>query len=104
MKSCSAAEMMRLSMQITMMTIEAQSVVAMRLMGMAGGWNTTPGENKRMVREKSTAAIASGVAAGAAMLAGKSPAGIGLAATKPFRQKTRANAARLTKRGPKLPG
>ncbi len=104
MKPYSAAEMMRLSMQMTLMITEAQSVIAMRMMGMAGGWNTTPGENNRMVHEKSSAAIASGVAAGTAMMAGKSPAGIVLAATKPLRQKTRANAARLTKRGPKLPG
>ncbi len=97
------AEAIRLAVQTTMMMAEAQQVIAMRMMGMAGGWRVTPAENARMVREKSQAAMASGIAAHRAMAAGASPHGIALAALKPVRSKTRANAARLAKRGPGAP-
>jgi hypothetical protein len=97
------AKMMRLAIQSSLMMAEAQRVIAMRLMGMAGGWRVSPGENARMVSEKSTAMLASGMAAGRAMMAGTSPEGVALAALKPIRAKTRANAKRLTQRGPKLP-
>jgi hypothetical protein len=99
----SAAEMMRLSMQVGLMSMEAQRVVAMRLWGMGGFWNVTPAENARMVNEKTVAVRASALAAGRAATQGKSPAGVALAAMKPVRAKTRANAKRLTKRGPSLP-
>jgi hypothetical protein len=95
--------MMRLSMQMGLMTLEAQRVVAMRVWGMGGLWNVTPGENDRMVEEKSDAAVASAVAAGRAVMQGKSPAGVALAAMKPLRTKTRANATRLAKQGPAVP-
>ena len=97
-------EMMRLGFQTSMMMAEAQMVIAMRLMGMAGGWTVGPKENSVMVAEKSTAIVASGMAAGRAIAAGASPHGVALAALKPIRAKTRANARRLTKGGPKLPG
>jgi hypothetical protein len=95
--------MMRLSMQMGLMTLEAQRVVAMRVWGMGGLWNVTPDENARMVEEKTNAAAASVLAAGQAVMRGKSPAGVALAAMKPVRSKTRANAKRLAKRGPALP-
>lgn len=98
------AEMMRLGLQTSMMMAEAQMVIAMRLMGMAGGWKVGPEENKRMVAEKSAAMVASSMATGRAVLAGASPQGVALAALKPIRARTRANARRLTKGGPKLPG
>lgn len=96
-------EMMRLSTQTGMMIAEAQWIVAMRLWGMAGAWNVTPGENRRMVAEKGPAMLASAMAAQSAMLRGASPAETMLAAVKPVRRKTRANARRLTKRGPRHP-
>jgi hypothetical protein len=95
--------MMHLSMQMGLMTLEAQRVIAMRLYGMGGYWNVTPSENARMMDEKSNAALASVMAAGVAAMQGKSPAGVAIAAMKPLRDKTRANAKRLTKRGPSLP-
>ena len=95
--------MMRLGLQTALMMAEAQRVIAMRLIGMAGGWTVSHDENQRMVSEKSTAVIASGLAAGRAMMAGASPEGAALAALKPIRAKTRANAKRLTRGGPKLP-
>lgn len=97
-------QMMRLGLQTSMMMAEAQMVIAMRLMGMAGGWKVGPEENTRMVAEKSTAMVASSMAAGRAMMSGASPQAVALAALRPIRAKTRANARRLTKGGPKLPG
>jgi hypothetical protein len=97
-------ECIRLAMQSGMMLAEANMVIAMRMFGMAGLWNVTPAENKRMVDEKSTAAMASGAAMARAMVAGKSPAAIAMAGLRPVRAKTRANVARLSKRGPGTPG
>ena len=94
---------MRLVLQSTLMMAEAQRVIAMRMAGMAGGWNVTEGEDARMVAEKSEAAIASGQAMMTTMLAGGSVGAVALAGLKPVRTRTRANASRLTKRGPKLP-
>ena len=94
---------MRLAMQSSLMLAEAQRVIAMRVAGMAGGWNVTSGEDARMVAEKSEAAMASGQAMIATMLAGGSAGAVALAGLKPVRARTRANASRLTKRGPKLP-
>lgn len=92
-------EAMRLAMQSGMMMAEANMVIAMRLMGMGGMWRVNPAENTRMVQEKTDAAIASGAAMSRAILAGHSPAKVALAAMKPVRDKTRANATRLAKRG-----
>jgi hypothetical protein len=98
------AGLLRLSMQTGIMLAEANMVIAMRMWGMAGAWNVTPGENKLMLDEKGTAILASGMAATAAMMQGKSPVDVALAALKPVARKTRANAARLGRRGVKTPG
>jgi hypothetical protein len=96
-------EMIRLSIQSGMMMAEANMVIAMRLWGMAGMWKVAPSENKRMLDEKSSAAMASGTAMVRAMAAGHGPAAVAMAGLKPVRAKTRANAARLAKRGPGTP-
>lgn len=95
---------MRLSIQTGMMLMEAQMVIAMRLWGMAGLWNTAPGEMSRMVVEKQRAAVSSAMAAGRAVASGQGAGGVALAALKPVRRRTRSNAARLTRKGPSLPG
>ncbi len=97
-------DMVRLSLQSGMMLAEANMVVAMRLWGMAGMWKVTSSENRRMVDEKSTAAMASSAAMARAMAAGHGPAAVAMAGLKPVRAKTRANAARLARRGPGAPG
>ena len=84
----------------TLMT-EAQAVIAMRMVGMAGMWSVTPYENKRMVSEKAYALTKSASEATYASLRGAPPDAVMAAAMKPIRQKTRANARRLSKRGPK---
>lgn len=81
------------------MAFEAQAVIAMRLWGMAGWWNLGPHETGRMVGEKLAAAIASQAATGRAVLAGQGPGAVALAAIKPVRRRTKANALRLARRG-----
>ncbi len=80
------------------MTIEAQAVISMRLMGMAGLWSVSPRENALMVSEKSAALAKSMNAASLAALSGGN---VMSAAIAPFRRKTRSNVKRLAKRGPK---
>lgn len=94
----------RLAQSSTLMMAEAQRVMFMRMAGMAGAWNVTPGEDARMVAEKSQAAMASGQAMMKTIMAGGSSGAVALAGLKPVRARTRANAKRLTARGPKLPG
>ena len=83
---------------------EASTVMTMRMMGMAGLWSVTKSENDRMVSEKSSAFLDSATAASIATMSGKRPDEVMNAAVKPLRRKTRANARRLGKRGPALPG
>ncbi len=97
-------EVMQVQIQSAMMLAEANMVIAMRLWGMAGLWQTRPGENTRMVAEKSAAAKSSATAMNRAAMTGKSPAAVALAGLKPLRAKTRANAATLSRRGPGTPG
>lgn len=95
----SQRDLLRLSMQTGTMLAQANMVIAMRMWGMAGVWNVTPDENKRMVAEKGTAMLAAGAAAAGAMAQGKGPVNVALAALQPVARKTKANAARLGKRG-----
>ncbi len=90
------------SMQMAMIAAEAQWVISLRLLGMAGFWTVTPGENNLMVTEKFQAMTKSMTDAGLAAMAGKNGDQILTAALKPIRQKTRANASRLAKSGPKF--
>ncbi|MFN3822824.1 MAG: antifreeze protein [Pseudorhodobacter sp.] len=93
------ADALRLGYQMSMLTIEAQSVIAMRLWGMAGLWNVAPSENNRMVSEKSTAMFAAGLAVQRAVASGASATDTALAAIKPLRRRTGSNARRLSRRG-----
>jgi hypothetical protein len=94
---------LRLGMQTGMMMAEAQAVIAMRLMGMAGAWNVTDRENTRMVSEKVSAFSDAAMKMGFAAMGGKRPDQIMTAAVRPLRSKTRGNVRRLSRRGPKLP-
>ena len=87
------------AVQLSFMMVEAQSVIAMRTMGMAGLWPVTRAESNRMVTEKLEALARAGTAASRAALSGASHDQVLAAAIKPVRQKTRANARRLQKRG-----
>lgn len=89
------------AIEIGQMMAEANAVITMRTLGMAGLWSVTPAEDQRMVSEKVEAVTRSMSDATQAMMKGQNADQITAAALKPLRQKTRANAKRLTKRGPK---
>jgi hypothetical protein len=87
------------SLQIAFIAAEAQAIVAMRLLGMAGVWSVPPGEKSRMISEKLKAIAKSNGNALAAAIRARTPDEVFAAAIKPYRQQTRANTRRLTRRG-----
>ena len=91
-----------LNVEVGMMMAEAQAVIAMRVMGWNGLWSVTKAENGLMVSEKAEAMARSAIDATTAAMTGQRPDQIMSAAVKPLRQKTRANATRLGKRGFKV--
>lgn len=86
------------------MATEAQMVIGMRMLGMAGLWTVSPGENSRMLSEKQTAFRESGTAAMKAAFSGRDLAGVMRAAAVPLQRTTGANLRRLSRGGPKMPG
>ncbi|MFN7223862.1 MAG: antifreeze protein [Paracoccaceae bacterium] len=99
----SPIDLMRLSLNTATMLAQAQSVIAMRMMGMVGAWSVSPGENTRMVSEKLRTGMKSGVAAHRSALSGGSATDIAEAALAPVKRATAANARRLGRSGPKHP-
>jgi hypothetical protein len=91
----------RLGWQLWWLAAEANTVVAYRVLGLAGLWNTTARERTRMLEEKPLAFAQAGLAAMQAAAQGAAPVAVATAAVAPLRRRTRANAARLTKRGPR---
>ncbi len=88
------------AVQLGYMITEAQMVIAMRLMGMAGLWSITPREKQTMVTEKAAALTRSWMNMQSAALSGKSPAAVAASGIRPIRNRTRSNVRRLSKRGP----
>ncbi len=83
------------------MMAEAQTVIALRTMGMVGVLPAAARENHTMIAEKGPAFAKAAIAASTAALAGKSPDEIVHAAIRPIGRQTRANVKRLTK--PRMP-
>ena len=80
----------------TMMS-EAQTVVALRVLGMWGVLPAAPSEQHRMMAEKGPAFVEAALAAGRAASMGKAPFEVAEAALKPIGRATRSNVTRLTK-------
>ncbi len=95
-------ELWNTSLQMSYLMFETQSVMTMRLLGMAGLWNVTKSENTRMMDEKSPALLKSMANAAAATMSGARPDQIINTAILPLRAKTRSNSNRLSRRGPKF--
>jgi len=96
-------DFLRLWFRAGFMMFEAQSVIAMRLMGMAGVWRVSPDEPARMVGEKQIAAVEGASAAARAAVKGKNPARVVEAAITPASRQTARNVKRLARRGPGQP-
>lgn len=91
-----------LGFQVARIGLEAQSVIAMRVAGMAGLWNTPPGEMNRMVAEKAYAAIEATTAATQATLQGHGPIRAFQAGVAEIGRHTSANVKRLGHHGPAI--
>ncbi|UWQ20946.1 antifreeze protein [Jannaschia sp. W003] len=90
-------QMMRLNLATATMLAEAQTVIGMRLMGLAGLVPASAGESVRMVTEKQAAFAEAGIAATKAMVGGANPLGAMEAALVPISRTTNANSRRLTR-------
>ena len=77
--------------------LETQTVMALRLMGMAGALPSRPDETFVMVAEKGPALARALAAGNAALIRGQRPDQIMSAAMKPLARKVRANRKRLLK-------
>jgi hypothetical protein len=86
-----------LGVRSTQMLLEAQTVIGLRLVGMAAGWRISPSETARMIREKGPAFLEAAGAATSAAMKGKRPDQIAEAALKPIGIRTRSNVRRLSK-------
>lgn len=95
-------EIWKASFDLWRMGVEAQMVMSMRFMGMAGLWSVDNRENSRMVFEKPEAYGRAAMAASLALMDGQNPNRVLRAATLPLRRKTKSNVKRLSRRGPKF--
>ena len=84
-------------MAYTAMLVQAQTVIAYRILGMSGMLVSSPGENTRMVAEKGPAFAEANWAAWQAALRGAPADAIANAWIKPIGKRTSSNARRLSK-------
>lgn len=76
---------------------ESQTVIGLRMAGMAGLWPMGQAENSRMIHEKLAAATQSQQAALRSAMSGGSLPEIARAAMRPVGKRTKANVRRLAK-------
>lgn len=88
----------RQSLALTTLMVEAQTVIALRMMGLAGVWPVPRNETQRMIREKPPVFAESLVAANRALWLGQGPEAALTAWTRPLARKTRSNRKRLSHR------
>ena len=79
---------------------ESQMIIGLRVMGMMGLTNQSPGEPFRMVAEKQAAATESLFAMTEAASSGASADRVMSAALRPYRKRTKANSRRLGRARP----
>lgn len=82
---------------------QAQTVIALRMMAMAGFWRQGPGEDTRMITEKQRAFADAGFAMWRAAMRGGDMASSLRAGMRPLDRTTSANIRRLGRLGPALP-
>jgi hypothetical protein len=90
-------DMMELGWAWSRLMAETQTVMTLRLLGMAGVWPVAPGENNRMVSEKAPAFARAQLAMTRAAMRGARPDQIIAAGLKPLGRKTGSNSRRLLK-------
>ncbi|WP_334194099.1 antibiotic ABC transporter [Pararhodobacter sp.] len=98
-----SADLFRLSLETSLMTLQAQQVVAMRMLGLMGAWRTRDGEAARMMTEKLDALGEATLGMGKALALAQSPLHVAEAALAPYARRTSANHRTLSRRGPGRP-
>ena len=93
----SPVNVMRSTFAFWTMVAEANTVVTLRVLGLAGVLPADRAENGRMIAEKGPAFTAAMTAGGRAAMKGQTPDRIALAMIRPLGRKTRANVRRLSK-------
>ena len=84
-----------LQLQGVSLLLEAQTVIALRVLGMAGILPASRGENDRMWREKPATFFDAYAAGTRALMAGQNPDQVMSASLAPLSRKVRANRRRL---------
>ena len=85
-----------LCFKYTLLAIEAQQVIALRMMRVAAGGPRADREMRRMVSEKAVAIAQIGLETATAMAAGQSGGAIAHSAVRGYRKRVRANRRRLS--------
>lgn len=96
-KQATPAQIWKAWSDLGSLAIEAQMVVTMRMLGMAGAWPVGKSENSRMVSEKPPAFARAAQAATAKALAGGRPDQILSTAAATLTRTARANRKRLVR-------
>ncbi len=94
-------DLMTLGFEAARLGVEAQSVIGLRTLGMAGLWNTPFDENYRMVVEKQGTFLKAGCEAVEDMVSGQDPVATARRAVATLDVATSENRQRLTARGPR---
>lgn len=97
------ADLFRLTLETSVMALQAQQVVAMRTLGLMGAWRTRDGETTRMMTEKLDALSEATLGMGKALAQAQSPLDVAEAALAPYAKRTSANHRTLSRRGPGRP-
>ena len=80
------------------LSIEAQQVIALRMMRLAAGGALAHREGKRMIAEKSAVLVAAQLAAAAALAGGGTPGTAAARALRPYKRAVSRNRQRLSRR------
>ncbi|GLS87230.1 hypothetical protein GCM10010873_22040 [Cypionkella aquatica] len=98
MKLMTPFDFMAPALEASQIMVESQLVIGLRLAGMAGFWPMSAAEQDRMMTEKLSAGMDSAQAALRIGMAGGTISDMVMAAMKPVRAKTSANAKRLQRK------
>lgn len=98
MRYFSVLDFMRPAIEASKIMADAQVVIGLRVAGMAGFWPMEQAETDRMISEKLIAGVDAAGAAMKSALSGGSPSDVAMAAMRPLRHKTKANARRLSRK------
>ena len=90
-----AIDMMRLGWATSLMALDSQQVIAMRLMGFGGFWPIAHDEGNRMVREKASAYTEAMLTTVFLGLSGTQPGRIATETVAPLSRTARSNRLRL---------